>query len=209
MWSLPPWFAGETRAPNPIGYVSTALAVTAAAKSLTAAMIGIDDNSGLWSSLAVATLPYAYYAPLGVLCHIGFRLRGATRPLGASLAIALYIGGGPGLLLTLAIEVDMLLYSLLTGATQFQHGFVDAPAWAMPILLGLVAATSGLFVLTLAAALAGLHGASRSRTLLAIVFALVVSGLLLSALHEAFDFSLGVPHFLFRLRRGSPISLWF
>lgn len=27
------WFAGETRAPNPIGYVSTALAVTAAAKA--------------------------------------------------------------------------------------------------------------------------------------------------------------------------------
>jgi hypothetical protein len=203
------WFAGETRAPNPIGYVSTALAVTAAVKSVTAALIGVDDNNGLWTGLALATLPYAYYALLGVLCHIGFRLTGKTRPLSASLAIALYIGGGPGLLITLSIEVDLLLYFLLTGATQVLHDFGDAPAWAVPILLGLVAATSGLFFLALAAALGTLHGASRLRTLLAIFFALVVSGLSLGALHAAFDFSLGVPHFLFHLRRGSPLSLWF
>lgn len=204
------WFAGETRAPNPIGYVSTALAVTAAVKAVTATVIGVDDNGGLWSSLAVATLPYAYYALLGVLCHIGFRLGGATRPLSASLAIALYIGGGPGLLLTLAIEIDVLLYSLLTGVTDFGHGFAGAPAWAQSILMVLVAAMSGLFVLALTSALAGLHGAtSRLRALVAIVFALVVSGLLLSALHAAFNFSLGVPHFLFHIRRGSPISLWF
>jgi hypothetical protein len=203
------WFAGDTRAPNPIGYVSTALAVTAAAKSLTAALIGVNDNSGLWSTLAVATLPYAYYALLGVLCHIVFRLGGTARPLSASLAIALYVGGGPGLLLTLSLELDMLLYSLLTGSVQFQHGFVDAPPWAIPILFGLVMGTSALFVLALAGALRGLHGVRGLRTLVAIVFALVVSGLLLSALHAAFSFSLGVPHFLFRIRRGSPISLWF
>lgn len=204
------WFAGETRAPNPIGYVSTALAVTAAAKSLTAALIGMDDNSGLWSSLAVATLPYAYYALLGVLCHISFRLGRTTRPLGASLAIALYIGGGPGLLLTLAIEVDVLLYFLLTGVTPDEHGFAAAPAWAQATLMLLVAAMSGLFVLALIRALSGLHGVtSRLRALVAIVSALVVSGLLLSALHAAFTFSLGVPHFLFHIRRGSPISLWF
>jgi hypothetical protein len=203
------WFAGETRAPNPIGYVSTALAVTAAAKSLTAALIGVDDDSGLWSSLAVATLPYAYYALLGVLCHVGFRLGGTTRPLSASLAIALYVAGGPGLLLTLALDADLLLYFLLTGQSQVLHNFVDTPAWATPILLGLVGATSGFFMLALASALGGLHGASRRRALVALVFALVVSGLLLSALHAVFAFSLGVPHFLFHIRRGWPISLWF
>ncbi|HEX3481051.1 MAG TPA: hypothetical protein VHT91_38810 [Kofleriaceae bacterium] len=202
------WFAGETRAPNPIGYVSTALAVTAAVKSVTGALIGIDDNSGLWSSLAVATLPYAYYALLGVLCHIVLRLTGPTRPLSASLAIALYVGGGPGLLLALAIDIDVLLYFMVTDHPQLQHAFVDAPSWAVPILYGLVMVTSGVFVNALASALSGLH-ASRRRTLVAIVVALVVSGLLLSALHSTFQFSLGVPHFLFQLHGGSPISLQF
>lgn len=203
------WFAGDTRAPNPIGYVSTALAVTAATKSLTAALLGVDDSTGLWSSLAVATLPYAYYALLGVLSHIVFRLGGTTRPLSASLAIALYVGGGPGLLLTLSLELDMLLYSLLTGRVKFEHGFLDAPPWALPILFGLVMATSALFVLALASALRGLHGGSRLRTFVAIILALVISGLLLSALHAAFHFSLGVPHFLFHLRGGAPMDLWF
>jgi hypothetical protein len=202
------WFAGETRALNLIGHVSTALAVTAAVKSVTAALIGIDDHSGLWSSLAVATLPYAYYALLGVLCHIVLRLTGPTRPLSASLAIALYVGGGPGLLLTLALDVDLLLYFLLTGGMPGEHAFMDAPLWALPILFGVVAVMSGVFVSALANALSGLH-ASRLRTLVAIVVALVVSGLLLSALHAAFAFSLGVPHFLFRLHGGSPIRLWF
>lgn len=203
------WFAGDTRAPNPIGYVSTALAVTAAARSLTAALIGVDDHSGLWSSLAAATLPYAYYALLGVLSHLVFRLGGTTRPLSASLAIALYVGGGPGLLLTLSLDLDVLLYSLLTGRVQFEHGFVDAPPWAMPILLGLAMGTSALFVLALASALRGLHGGSRLRTFVAIVLALVVSGLLLSALHAVFRFSLGVPHFLFHLGGRPPMDLWF
>lgn len=203
------WFAGETRAPNPIGYVSTSLAVTAAARSVTAALTGMDDSGGLWSGLAVATLPYAYYALLGVMCHVGLRLGGRTRPLGASLAIALFVGGGPGLMLTLSLDLDLWLYFALTGRMQTLHAFEDAPTWALPILFGLVAGMSALFVIALASALRGLHGAGRLRTLVAIVLGLVVSGFLLSALHAAFSFALGVPHFLFRLHGPSPIALWF
>ena len=109
------WFAGESRAPNPIGYVSTALAVTAATNSGTTALLGINDDAGLWSSLASATLPYAYYALLGVLCHVVARTGATARPLSASLAIALFIGGGPGLLLTLSMYLDVLLYAALIG----------------------------------------------------------------------------------------------
>lgn len=201
------WFAGDSRAPNPIGYVSTALAVTAAGASVTVALLGGDDNSGLWSSLAVATLPYAYYALLGVLCHIAFRLSGATRPLSSSLAIALYVGGGPGLLLTLSLHFDVLLYTVVTGARP-QHGIEDAPPWSLPILIAPVLAMSALFLMALASGFRGLHGGSRLRAVAALVVTLLVSGLLMSALHAEFDFSLGVPHFLFHLRR-SPIEIWY
>jgi hypothetical protein len=201
------WFAGDRHAPNPIGYVSTALAVTAAGTSVTVALLGVDDNSGLWSNLAVATLPYAYYALLGVLCHIAFRLGGSTRPLSASLAIALYVGGGPGLLLTLSLHLDVLLYTVVTGARP-QHGIMDAPPWSLPILLAPVLAMSALFLMALASGFRGLHGGSRLRAVAAIVVTLMVSGVLMSALHAVFAFSLGVPHFLFHLR-GSPIEIWY
>jgi hypothetical protein len=201
------WFAGETRAPNPIGYVSTSLAVTAAATSATAALVGIDSNSGLWSGLAAATLPYAYYALLGVLCHLALRLSGATRPLSASLAIALYVGGGPGLLLTLSLDLVILLYSVVTGGSPLQHGIMDAPSWAIPILLVPALAAAAWFQLALAAGFRGLHGGSRARALIAMVLAVVVSGLLMSALHTVLRFSLGVPHFLFHLR-ATP-EIWF
>ncbi|HMG24515.1 MAG TPA: hypothetical protein VK607_24430 [Kofleriaceae bacterium] len=203
------WFAGATRAPNPIGYVSTSLAITAAARSVTAALVGGADDGGLWSSLAVATLPYAYYALLGVLCHVVLRPGQATRPLSASLAIALYIGGGPGLLLTLSLDLDLLLYSAVTGGGSLQHGFAAAPPWARLVLIALALGTSALFMMALASAMRGLHGRSRLRTVAAIVFALAGSGLLLSALHAMFHFALGVPHFLFHLRREAPIDIWF
>jgi hypothetical protein len=202
------WFAGETRALNPIGYVSTALAISAAARSVTTALIQLRDDSGLWSSLAVATLPYAYYALLGVLCHIVLRLGGTTRPLSASLAIALYVGGGPGLLLTLSLLLDVLLYAAVTSGARLQHGFVDAPPWAIPILMAPVLGMAALFLMALAAGFRGLHGGSRLRAVAAIVVAIIVAGLLLGALHAVLDFALGVPHFVFYFRR-SPIDIWF
>lgn len=202
------WFAGETRAPNPIAYVSTALAISAAARSATAAIVGLHDDNGVWSSLATATLPYAYYVLLGVLCHAVLRFGGTTRPLRASLAIALYVGGGPGLLLTLSLDLDLLLYAVTTGGAAFGNSFAGAPRWAMPILLALALGTSALFLMSLASGLRGLHGGSRLRAVVAIVVALVVSGLLLGALHAVFDFTLGVPHFLLHFG-GALIAIQF
>jgi hypothetical protein len=202
------WFAGDSRAPNPIGYVSTALAVTAAATAVTGALVGRNSDDGLWSSLATATLPYAYYALLGVLCHAVLWLSGTARPLRASLAIALYIGGGPGLLLTLALDLDLLLHHALTGHVRFEPGLADTPRWAHSILMGLALGTSALFMMALASAFRALHGGSRFRAIAAIVIALVVSGLLLGALHAAFEFGLGVPHYV--IYTGPPwVDLWF
>jgi hypothetical protein len=193
------WFAGTSRAPNPIGYVSTALAVTAAASSLTGALLGADGDGGLWASIATATLPYAYYALLGVLCHVVMWLGGTTRPLRASLAIALYVGGGPGLLLTLAFDVDELLYAAAARNTQIAHNFEGAPAWVVPILFGLAVCAAVLFQVALASGLRGLHGGSPRRALAAMVFATLASGLLLTTLHDVFPFHLGVPYVAFRL----------
>lgn len=191
------WFAGETRALNPIGYVSTALAISAAVRSVTMALLSISDDSGFWSNVGAATLPYAYYALLGVLCHVVLRRRETARPLRASMAIALYIGGGPGLLLSLAMWLCVWLYFAVTG-TFPGHGILGAPGWAIPILLTPVTAASGLFLTAMAGGFRGLHAASRARALVALLVALAGSALLLGALHAVFDFTLGVPHFVVR-----------
>ncbi len=143
-----------------------------------------------------------------MLCHIAFRLGGTTRPLSASLAIALYVGGGPGLLLTLSLHLDVLLYTVVTGGARPQHGILDAPPWSLPLLMAPVLTMSALFLMALASGFRGLHGGSRLRAVAAIIITLMVSGLLMSALHAVFAFSLGVPHFLFFLR-GSPIDIRF
>lgn len=192
------WFAGETRALNPIGYVSTALAISAAVRSVTVALLPVSDDGGFWSNVGAATLPYAYYALLGVLCHAVLRQRATVRPLLASLAIALYIGGGPGLLMSLAVYLDVWLYFALTGMLPGSHGILGAPGWAIPILLAPVLGTSALFLMALASAFRALHAASRVRAIVAILVALAGSALLLGALHQAFTFTLGVPHFVFR-----------
>lgn len=192
------WFAGETRALNPIGYVSTALAISTAVRSVTIALLSISDDSGFWSNVGAATLPYAYYALLGVLCHVVLRQRKTARPLRASMAIALYIGGGPGLLLSLSMYLDLWLYFAVTGMLPGRQGLMEAPGWAKPILLALVLGASALFLMALASGFRALHAASRVRAIVAILVALAGSALLLGALHEAFTFTLGVPHFVFR-----------
>jgi hypothetical protein len=192
------WFAGETRALNPVGYVSTALAISTAVRSVTLALLSVSDDGGFWSNVGAATLPYAYYALLGVMCHVVLRQRKTARPLRASMAIALYIGGGPGLLLSLAVYLDLWLYYAVTGMLPGGQGFMGAPGWAKPILLALVLGAAALFLMALASGFRALHAASRVRAIVAILVALAGSAVLLGALHEAFTFTLGVPHFVFR-----------
>jgi hypothetical protein len=195
------WFAGETPALNPIGYVSTALAISTAVRSVTLALLPLsDDGDGFWSNVGAATLPYAYYALLGVLCHVVLRQRKTARPLRASMGIALYVGGGPGLLLSLTWYLDVWLYFALTRMTPGRNGFTGAPGWAQAILGGLVLGASAHFLMTLAGAFRGLHAVSRVRAIVAIVVALAASAVLLGVLRAVVDFTLGVPYF--RLDRG-------
>ena len=69
-----------------------------------------------------------------------------------------------------------------------------------------------LFALTLAAGLRGLHVVSRVRAAIALLVTLAISGLLLRALHAAFDVGLRSPHFVLYFDHGIPmwdIIWWF
>src|SRR5262249_41839638 len=108
-----------------------------------------------------------------------------ARPLRASLAISLYVGGGPGLLLSLAMYLDLWLYFAVTGMSPGRNGLMGGvPGWTKPILLATVFGASGLFLTALASAFRGLHAASRVRAIVAILVALAGSAVLLGALHE-------------------------
>ena len=201
------WFAGQTQALNPIGYLSTSLAVSAAVSALVSALRGASDG-GLWGSLANATLPYTYYVVVGVVCHGVLRLGGSPRPLRASVAIALFAGGGPGLVLTLAIYATMGLHFALAGSF---HGAVlsDVPPWSAPIFLVLVYVPLMLLLATLASGLRGLHDATRLRAFVAIVVALVITAAIFGVLHAMFDLAFNVPHLVLRLRHHVGFDIYF
>jgi hypothetical protein len=201
------WVRGETEALNPIGYLSTALAITAAVKAVTTAILPLGDDNGFWSNVSTATLPYAYYVLLGILCHAALRATGTTRALRASMGIALYVGGGPGLLLHLLSYLDLWLYVGVTGTTHLENNFQGAPWWSLPLLMLPTLVVAGYFWAALAIGLRGVHATSRLRGSIALLVAVVISGMLLSALHSVFEFNLGVPHFLVQFGGGIPFSI--
>ncbi len=194
------WMAGQTRALNPLGFLATALAISGTVGSL----VPGNDEGGILGNLAAATLPYAYYVLLGVLCHPLLRLAGSTRPLRATVAISLFAGGGPGLLVALGGDLMVCLRVALFGAYK---GSVAAgvPPWAQPPLLLLLFVPMLFLLASLALGLGGLHGLRRGRAAVALLIALLLSAVLLGVLHGRFAFALGTPHLVFTMRRGWPM----
>src|SRR5207248_2995049 len=89
------WYSGRQRALNPLGFVATALAVSG--------FVGLvipdptrNVQQTLLTELAQASLPYVYYASVGIVSHPLLRLFGSQRALSASIGVALFTGGGPG-----------------------------------------------------------------------------------------------------------------
>lgn len=201
------WVAGQTQALNPIGYLSTSLAVSAAASALASALLGTHD-SGLWATLANAMLPYTYHVVLGLVCHGVLRLGGSIRPLRASVAIALFAGGGPGLVLTLAIYATMGLHLVLVGTSQ---GSVlsDVPLWSAPIFWILIYGPLMLLPATLAAGLRGVHGVTRVRAFVAMVTAMVITAAIFGVLHAMFDLEFNVPHLVLRFTHPRGFDIFF
>ena len=202
------WLAGETTALNPLGFVATAIAVSGAAAALLAGG-GNAGGGGLWDLLTGAVAPYAYYIALGALCHPIMRWFGSRRRLRASVAVALFAGGGPGLVLLLACyaceAARQLLFGLHTGSL-----LRGLPLWAQLVFLVVFGGAALLFIITLARGQRGVHGARSGHAAVALTFSLVASALVLGALHRRVEFALGVPHFTIMWFGWVPIpDLWF
>jgi hypothetical protein len=198
------WLAGRQRALNPLGFVATALGISGAASIL----LPHDNGSGVLDTLALSTLPYCYYASIGIVCHPLLRLGGSTRRLRASVAVALFAGGGPGLLVTLTWYLAFALRRALFGP---QESLIRGlPGWAIPPLAIITFGSFAYYLASLALALAGVHAVGRRRPVSAVVLSLCAIGLGLGALHRALRFSVGVPHFVLFVRHHVPIpDIWF
>ncbi len=166
---------------------------------------GADD---FWSTIGDAMLPYVYYVLLGVLCHPVLRLCGSTRPLRASVAVALFTGGGPGLLLAFSLYLQVWIHILLVGSFDGQL-LPGLPDWYVPIHEVLFYAPFMAYVLVLAGGLRGLHAARRWQVAIAIMVSLLASAILLGVLHRVVNFNLRAPHLVMRIGRGPLFDIWF
>jgi hypothetical protein len=100
------WSAGTRRARNPLGFMATMLAITAALQFARTSLPGAteqgESGSPLLRGVLQAAGPYAHYLALGVASHALLRLAGARGRLLASVAATLYSGGIALLVLALA-----------------------------------------------------------------------------------------------------------
>jgi len=203
------WYEGKTEALNPAAFLSTSLGVRAAVLVVSAWIRGLHgDDDSFWSTLGEATLPYVYYMVLGVLCHPVLRLCGSKRPLRASVAVALFAGGGPGLLLSFSIYLQVWIHIALVGSF---HGELlsGLPDWYVPIFEVLVDAPFAAYVLVLAGGVRGLHAARQWQVAIAVAMSLLTSAILLGVLHDAVNFHLSAPHLVMRFGRSRLFDIWF
>ncbi len=122
---------------------------------------------------AVGSLgPYIHYLMLGAVAHMCLRVGGSKRPLRMSIAVALYAGGGPGLIVSVLLVLIVFVF-------HAQYGVLDVLAPEVP--RGLAHAGISVFVglylwflWTLAAALAGAHACRLWKALLAVTVATVI-----------------------------------
>jgi hypothetical protein len=176
------WYRGEREALNPFGMLATAAAIVASTHQFLPLLVlalmksahSIDDGSdSLARQLLAAVGPFLHYALLGALAHAVLRLGGSTRKLRGSIGVALYAGAGPG------SGAYLLLYLAAMAVTLSGSKFFAGPYAVVAIAPGFL-----VFAWALCVGLAGLHRVRAWRAGLAIVIAVVVSGLLFGLLPE-------------------------
>jgi hypothetical protein len=200
------WYAGRQRALNPLGFVASALAISGFVGLLTPDN-GADDKSTLLTELAAASLPYVYYAAVGIVSHPLLRLFGSQRRLSASIGVALFAGGGPGLIATLSTE---LAYSLRTWIFGYRpQMFRGLPLWAAVVVELLVCVPLVSFFVTLMLAMAGLHALPRWRAVAAVTLSLLILAVGLGGLHHYVRFGIGVPHVTLWWHGRVMPDIWF
>ncbi|MDB4968161.1 MAG: hypothetical protein JWN44_3850 [Myxococcales bacterium] len=199
------WLAGRQRALNPLAFVASALAISSGVGML----LRGGDSAGVLTSISAALVPYLYYAAVGILCHPLLRAAGSTRRLSASIAVALFAGGGPGLVA--ALSFYLLVAVRIALFPDFHESLLAGiPAWAMGPFFVLAYGPFVYYLTALALALAGLHAVGRARAAAAVLFSLVLIGFALGAAHATTRLAVGAPHLVVTLRGHLPIpDIWF
>ncbi|MFO0584668.1 MAG: hypothetical protein U0229_20545 [Anaeromyxobacter sp.] len=159
------WAEGRSAELNPFGFLATSAAILSGAQ----AIAGMQGPPHLAGQVLAALVPYVHWALLGSVAHLVLRAFGSGQPYRASLAMALYVGGGPGLLLTLLTYAVSFGLVAATGAASVDAAFAAHPRLSTVLFYGLV----GAQVTYLALALAGAHRARPRLAVAGVLLALV------------------------------------
>lgn len=162
------WVSGQRRALNPLAFLLNALAVLGPWRALWARLV--DPNpptTPLWFELGKPIFPVIINVTVTALFHLILKPLGTRRPLRSSLAMAMYVSGGP-----LAI-LNFLLAPLML------YGFIHRENLTIVMTsavanLGLLAA----FIVYLIATQASLHRLPRWRVTIAVLLAWTAFGFL-------------------------------
>jgi hypothetical protein len=169
------WVEGRHAALNPLAFMATAAALVTVAGTLAARLGPLGGSSTLAGEVLDSVGPYLHYLALGLICHAILRLAGSRRRVAGSVAMSLYVGGGPGTVATLIDLVMFLVVSKLFGKVNF-----SAAELATPVLMavGVVvwAVRLGMAV-AFVAAFVGLHRVRVGWAVLGLVVALLLTGL--------------------------------
>jgi len=181
------WFEGRAKALNPIGFVATTASLLGVAAHLTSLALRTSEPSprSLLAECLGQLGPFLHFAVAGALLHLLLKLlRGARGRLRDTVALALFVGGGPLAILQLFYFATVLILSRgfhLSGPAISAH-----PSFDMMSDSGL---TSGLSLLAyflvalfwgwLSGAAEGAHRQSRRGWRMALAVTVVQTALML------------------------------
>ncbi|MFL5347045.1 MAG: hypothetical protein ACJ8AT_19850 [Hyalangium sp.] len=163
---------------NPVTFIGTATAL------VVFAMRAVGDTTGrhmaptFFSQLFLALAPQLYYAQFGLVAHAVLRLLGSRRRWTSSVGVALFAGGiFPTIATLLSLGVVLGVY-WFHGLPEDVSPFQAVPAWARIILGVLISGAFSAFFFTLARGLGAVHEVSRARRVIALMAAVLVTGLI-------------------------------
>jgi hypothetical protein len=148
------WASGRTRALNPLAFELNAIALTGVWFTLWSRLLDPNPPSTpLWFTLVKSGIPILLGLLAMAVSHPLLRLLGGRAPLRSTLATALYVGGGPTMLLYLACH-PMNMWALLHPGSP--------PSYVVPWFYLASLVSSFAYHLPM---LAAVHGISRWRTI--------------------------------------------
>jgi hypothetical protein len=182
------WLEGSLEAQNPLGFFATAAGIFALINGIGSAAFGGEKAPSLVTSLLDSVGPYLHFAILALLTHPLYRATGSKRTVRGSIAMALYIGGGPMLLAT-------LLNSCLFALFVWTYDAPNLPRHELTSLKGIafLIAVFGVRIMgfaLFAAALAGFHRARLAWSVAVLGFALCVTGLFFGVVNPPGNYGL-------------------